>query len=687
MASYRIGIDIGGTFTDFSLLDEATGHIRVLKTPSDPAAPEKAVFEGMARIFADFAVRPEEMRYFIHGTTLAVNTVIQRSGAKTAFLVTAGFRDILNIGRHRIPDVFNFFTELPRPLVPRALAFEIPERCGADGQMVRPVDEDAVRAAAKRMQEKGVEAVAVCFLHSYRNDANERAARKVLEAAAPGLYVSLSSEIWPQMREYERGLVAVMNAHVGRKMKTYFAALGEGVRGLGITAPILSTKSNGGVMHVGEAGERPVETLLSGPAAGVIGAAVIGAATDRPNLVTFDMGGTSADVAVVEGEPRYSTENHVGDFPVIMPAIDVTSIGAGGGSISWTDSNGVLKVGPMSAGAKPGPACYGLGGTDATVTDAYVCLGIVDPKRFLGGAIDIKPELAEKAVAKIGAVIGLATLEAAESILRVATSQMYAALVPLLARKGIGYDDFSLLPFGGAGPTHGFLLAREVGIRHVIVPLHPGVLCAAGSLAADIRRDFIRTIHRTMPHGGETPVVTAMREALEALAAEGGAWLDQQGMNFLERRMLWSADIRYLGQSFDLTVPLDAATLADPGGGALRKLFGEIYEQVYGYKDDAAPLEVLDVRASAVGVTPKPKIASVAMRGEGKRFPASPGERRIFLDGRFWQVQVFDRDALPAGAKFDGPAIVEQYDTTTLVPPGFAVTVDRFGNLIGEAQP
>ena len=406
MPVYRLGIDIGGTFTDFSLLEEGTGQMRVLKTASDSAEPEKAVFEGISRLFKEYDVKPNEVRYFIHGTTLAVNTVIQRAGAKTAFLITEGFRDVLNIGRHRLPDVFNFFTELPRPLVPRSLVFEIPERSSAAGRVMRAVDQEAVRAAVSRMLKEGVKAVAVCFLHSYRNDENERIAHRIIEEEAPGLYVSVSSEIWPQMREYERGLVAVMNAHVGEKMKNYFAGLATGVRGLGISAPILSTKSNGGVMHVHEAGERPVETLLSGPAAGVIGASFVGAATGLPNLVTFDMGGTSADVAVIEGEPRYSTENHVGDFPVIMPAIDVTSIGAGGGSIAWTDNNGVLKVGPMSAGARPGPACYGLGGESATVTDAYVCLGIVDPKRFLGGSIDILPALAEAAVRRIGERLG-----------------------------------------------------------------------------------------------------------------------------------------------------------------------------------------------------------------------------------------------------------------------------------------
>ena len=686
MASYRMGIDIGGTFTDFSLLEERTGRIFVLKIPSSPAEPENAVFDGIRRIFSEYAVRPEEVSYFIHGTTLAVNTVIQRNGARTAFLVTEGFRDILNIGRHRIPDVFNFFTEMPRALVPRALVFEIPERVSANGSIVRAVDKTKVSEAAQCMREEGVEAVAVCFLHSYRNDANERTARQCLEEVAPQIYVSLSSEIWPQMREYERGLVAVMNAHVGGKMKTYFSGLARGVRGLGITAPILSTKSNGGVMHVEEAGERPVETLLSGPAAGVIGASFVGAVTGMRNLVTFDMGGTSADVAVIEGEPHYSTENYVGDFPVIMPAIDVTSIGAGGGSIAWSDSSGVLKVGPMSAGAKPGPACYGLGGQNATVTDAYICLGIIDPARFLGGAVAIKPELATSAVDRIGKQIGLKPLEAAESILRVATSQMYATLVPLLARKGISYDDFTLLPFGGAGPTHGFLLAREVGIRRVLVPLHPGVLCAAGSLAADVRRDFIRTIHMPMAQGEEPKVVAAVRTALEDVGHEGTDWLERQGMSFVERRIAWSADIRYLGQSFDLNLPLDQAVLMDATGNELRRRFNALYEQVYGYKDEAAPLEILDARASAVGVTIKPRIESAAAVGQDAGEGEARSNRRIFLEGRYWDAQVLSRAALAAGTIFSGPAIVEQYDTTTLVPHGFTVTVDSFGNLLGESE-
>jgi N-methylhydantoinase A len=375
----RLGVDIGGTFTDLALLDESTGAIVALKVPSTPERPSRSVFEGIEELRRRHGVSIGAMGAFVHGTTLAVNTIIERKGARAALFITRGFRDVLTIGRHRIPDVFNFFSELPVPLIPRARTIEVPERTLGDGRTAEVVDEAVVHAALDAAVADGVTAVAVCYLHSYKNPANELATQRLIQARAPDLYVSVSSELWPQMREYERALVAVMNAYVGRRMSSYFDDLERGLRRLGLEAPVLSTKSNGGVMTAVEAGRRPVETLLSGPAAGVIGASFVARQAGYERVITFDMGGTSADVAVVDGEPRFSTENHVGDFPVIMPAIDVTSIGAGGGSIAWLDRDGVLKVGPQSAGARPGPACYGEGGTDATVTDAYVALGVIDP--------------------------------------------------------------------------------------------------------------------------------------------------------------------------------------------------------------------------------------------------------------------------------------------------------------------
>jgi N-methylhydantoinase A len=676
---YRIGIDIGGTFTDFVLLDETSGKVQILKTPSTPAKPEESVFTGLETIFSRFGVPASAIAYFIHGTTLAVNTVIQRRGLNAALLVSEGFRDILNIGRHRIPDVFNFFTDVPPPLVPRGNTFEIPERMLGDGTVFLPVDEEAVRAAAREMAVKGIDAVAICFMHSYRNGENERRARDILKKAMPELHVSVSSEIWPQMREYERALAAVMNAYVGRRMHRYFRDLEAGVSARGVKARVLSTKSNGGIMPASEAGASPVETLLSGPAAGVIGAAFVGAAAGFDRLITFDMGGTSADVAVIEGAPLYSTESQVGDFPVILPAVDVTSIGAGGGSIAWTGAGSLLKIGPESAGADPGPACYGLGGERATVTDAYVHLGIIDPAKFLGGSVRLKPQLAQAALERLGKSLGLTAIQAAEAVLRVATSNMYSALVPLLARKGIDYEDYTLLAFGGGGPCHAFMLASDVGIRRVLVPPYPGTLCAAGSLSADVRKDLVHTIHRHL--NPPEPVIAQIAQMVERLSAEGNAWLDALGLDLVGRRQEWKAEMRYVGQSFELAVEIDAATLADRTGQKLRHKFRELYTQIYGYADEEAELEVLDVRASVIGVNPKAPLARLDKRGKAPK----PGERGIFFEGKTLRAKVFAREGLPVGCTFDGPAIVEQYDTTVFVTPGFRVKVDSHGNLIGEA--
>jgi N-methylhydantoinase A len=683
MTTYRVGIDIGGTFTDFSVLNEQTGSVRILKTPSVPAKPEQAIFNGLDELFATGEIKPDQVKYFIHGTTLAVNTVIQRNGAKVALLVTAGFGDIMKIGRNRIPDIFNFFTEMPEPLVERSMVFEIPERSLVDGRVLRPVDEAIVKAQVDRALEAGAEAIAICFLHSYRNPDNELRAAEIVRAHAPNIYVVSSAEVWPQMREYERALITVINAYVGGKMKSYFSSLKEGVSARGVAAPILSTKSNGGIMTVEEAGLRPVETLLSGPASGVIGASSVGRSAGRPLLITFDMGGTSADVAVIEYEPRLSTEGLVGDFPVIMPAVDVTSIGAGGGSIVWTDATGVLKVGPRSAGAFPGPACYGLGGTDATITDAYACLNIIKDGQKLGDKIAISQELARQAVGRVASILGSTIEEAAESILNVATSQMYSALVPLLARKGVNFEHYALLPFGGAGPTHGLLLAKEVGIPRIVVPAHPGVLCATGSLSADFRKDFVRTVHLVVSFGNEEDVIGRLREAFVQLSAECDAWLNVQSIVLAERKVLRVAEARYLGQSFELAIPLNDALLADTSGAELRAIFHKNYEQVYGLGDRDADIEILDVRATAVGIRPK---NDIVVAGEDRPAAvATPKSRReVFLGGRTWDTPIFDRDSLVSGNTFDGPAIILQYDTTTVVPDGYAVHVDRFGNLIAE---
>lgn len=595
--------------------------------------------------------------------------------------MTRGLRDILYIGRHRLPDIFNFFTAMPEPLVRRAHVVEVDERCLADGTIARSVDPDEIAAAAARFRALGIDAVAVGFLHSYRNAANEREVGRILAEVAPELFVSLSSDVWPQMREFERTLVSVMNAYVGRRMAVYFGDLERGLGERGLGAPVFSTKSNGGVMTAREAAERPAETLMSGPAAGAIGAAFVARAAGFERVITIDIGGTSTDVSVIDGEPRYSTENHVGNFPVVMPAVDVTSIGAGGGSVAWIDAFGVLKVGPRSAGARPGPVCYGLGGREPTLTDAFVCLGIIDAGELAGGTVRIDAARAEAAVGELAAALGRSVPDTAESIVRIATSHIYSTLVPLLARKGVDYSDFVLLPFGGAGPMHGLLVAREVGIRRVIVPPHPGVLCATGALVADVRRDFVRTLHRRFTPGSGADVAAAMREGFAALEAEGAAWLDRQGLAYVRRRFRRRADMRYLGQSFEIAVEVDPGDLAE-GDAALCAAFQAEYERVYGYANAGSTLEVRDLRVIAIGETPKPRIEPVA------RAAAAPGpiaQRPIHHDGRVQPAWFLDRSALAAGREIPGPAVIAQYDTTTFVPAGFRVTADAHGNLIAEA--
>ena len=682
----RVGVDIGGTFTDFALLDEETGRVTALKFPSDRLRPAASVFAGLKEALEKTQSSVTDIGYFSHGTTLAVNTILEYNGARTALLVTKGLRDILYIGRHRLPDIFNFFTAMPQPLVRRAHVIEVEERCLANGSIAMPISRQTMQEVVARLKEMNVDAVAIGFLHSYRNPANEQEARRLLSELAPELYVSLSSEIWPQMREFERTLAGVMNAYVGRRMERYFGDLESGLKEeFQLSVPVLSTKSNGGVMTAAEAARRPTETLMSGPAAGAIGAAFVARSAGFDKLITIDIGGTSTDVSIIDGEPRYSTENHVGNFPVIMPAVDVTSIGAGGGSIAWLDNFGVLKVGPQSAGARPGPACYGLGGKQATLTDAFVCLGIVDAGGFAGGRVRIDKALADEAVGKLAASLGMAVEVAAESIVRIATSHIYSTLVPLLARKGVDYADYALLPFGGAGPMHGLLVARDIGIRRVIVPLHPGVLCATGALVADVRRDFVRTVHQKLERGRGAGLVQHMEALCRELEAQGSAWLDSQGLAYVKRYFRRSADMRYDGQSFEITVDLDDVPL--DGDAPLIAAFEREYEKVYGYANAAARIEVRDLRLVAVGQTPKPRLERTKVKAAAGSIDAVARKKKIFHDG-IWQVATFiDRSDLSPGIVVPGPSIIRQYDTTTFVPAGFAATSDEYGNLLAEARP
>jgi N-methylhydantoinase A len=672
---YWLGIDIGGTFTDFTLFDRATRDVTGLKVASTPPDFARAVDDGLEYLARERSIDLSEIDVVVHGTTIAVNTLIQRTGARLGLLVTEGFRDVLEIQRLRLPNPLDMNGRRPEPLIPRARVAEVRERLRADGRVDTALDEAGVAAAARRLAEQGIEGLVISLLHAYRDSSHERRARTVAESAAPEMPVSASHEVWPEAREYERTALAVLDAYVQPKVRRYLAGFEAALAARGVPAAPCVTKSNGGIMPVSAAVRQTVATLLSGPASGVIGAAYVAGAAGLGNLITLDVGGTSADIAVVaEGRPRYSTAEQVGGIPVMMPVVGVTAIGAGGGSIAWVDEVGVPKVGPQSTGASPGPACYGQGGKEATLTDAFVVSGFLDPARFLGGRMCLDRSLAEDALRRFADPLAMGLHEGAESIVRVAVSNMYAAFARILSRAGIDPRDFALVAFGGAGPLMGSLLAREVGIPTVFVPRAPGTLCALGAITADVLNDAVRTVHARL----DTLDLAALDADRRGLEAEMLAWIEQHAVELDGVSFRLGVDMRYVGQSYEIEVPIEAEWLRP--GGALRLLeaFHRSHERIFGHADPRAPVEVVNLRIQLRGTRPRVPIAEVR---PGASAPPT-GARRLWLDGRSVEARVHERASLGHGDRVVGPAIVEQPDTTVLVPGGHVADVDRLGNLL-----
>jgi N-methylhydantoinase A len=679
MARHWLGIDIGGTFTDFALFDTETGELLGLKVPSTPHEFAEAVRVGLARLADEHGVEPREIGTVVHGTTIAVNTLIQRTGARLGLIVTEGFRDVLELQRLRLTNPFDLHGSRPLPLIPRARVAEVRERLRADGRVDTPLDDKTVREAVQQLTTTGqpIDGLVISLLHSYRNPAHERQARAVAEAVSPGLPVTASSDVWPQAREYERTALAVVDAYVQPKVRRYLEGFENALAARGAPAMAHVTKSNGGIMPVAAARSQTAATLLSGPASGVIGAAYVASRAGFPNIITLDVGGTSADMAVVENaRPRVSTSEHIGGVPVMMPVVGVSAIGAGGGSVAWVDDVGLPKVGPQSTGAEPGPACYGRGGKEATLTDAFLVSGFLDPERFLGGRMRLDRSLAEAAIARFAGRLGMTPDEAAESIVRVAVSNMYAEFTKILSRAAVDPRDFALVAFGGAGPVVGALVAREVSIPTVFVPRSPGTLCALGALSADIVNDAVRTVHtRVQPALLEAD---ALRRQYEALRAELGDWLERFGDGSGPAAFRHAADMRYVGQSYEIDVPVELDSLVPGGGAAVLAAFHRAHERAFGHADREAPAEIVNLRVQLRAERPRVPLAEL---------PPGPlssprATRRIWLDGRPTEAGVFDRAALGRGARLRGPAIVEQPDTTVLVPDGHVGEVDRFGNLL-----
>lgn len=677
---FRLGVDIGGTFTDFCIFNEQSGALHTLKTLSTPEHPGSEVMTGIVELDRRFDCPAGSIGGFIHGTTVGVNTVLQRRGSELALFTTREFEDVLEVARLKVPDPYDIFSRRPPPLAPRERVYGIAERTLLDGTIETRVDPEDVKTALARARSDGADTIVVALLHAYANPANERAVRDAILAAAPDMGVTLSSDVWPVIREYERTVTATVAAYVQRRVSGYVSSLQSALADAGVPAVPMITKSNGGIMAAELGKTNPIAMLLSGTASGVIGAADIAARTGELDVLSYDVGGTSADVATIRnGSPAFGSGEMVGEFPIYVPTVSVTSIGAGGGSIAWIDDFGVLKVGPESAGSTPGPACFGRGGDRATLTDAFAVLGLLSAGELGYGAVTLDRAAAATAVGALADRLDLSLAETAESIVRVAVAGMYLEVSKLLARNGADPRLFALLAFGGAGPMTACFLARELGMRRVIVPPVPGVLSAYGGLIADIRNDFIRTAFVDLDPAGLV-VLDGHANELEARAV---SWLrDEQGFAG-EASLIWSADMRYRGQSYELETVIDRRDLAAGTVGQVAEAFHAEHRRVYEHADPHAAVQVVNLRLVIRGTVPKPEFSRLDS-GAGPAVPA--GSAAVHLDGADRTAAVFLRSDLLSGQSFSGPAVVVQDDCTSIVPPGYAASVDGWGNLIIEPE-
>jgi N-methylhydantoinase A len=665
----RIGIDIGGTFTDFAIWDgNPAGYaaVRPIKLPSTPPKFAEAVKRGLNRLLEEGRIRADTPMLIVHGTTVSTNAVIERSGPPLALLVTAGFPDILGMARLRVDRPTNLFAQRAAPLIPRHRVYEVDERMRADGAVERPLDPARLVAVARRALSDGASALGVCFLHAYRNPAHEQHAAAAIRDALGDVDVVLSHEVWPQQSEYERASATLLNAYARRSMSGYIAELEAWLAENLPRSRLLVTKSNGGVMAASEATRMPIHTLLSGPAAGVTAAAALGAMLKSPNLLTMDMGGTSTDISMIDsGRVMTSHDGRVGDFPIMMPVTAIEAIGAGGGSIAWLD-DGVLKVGPRSAGARPGPACYGHGGTLPTVSDAYLLCGYLSEDTPLAGGLRLRRNLSEVAMAPLAAALKRDVTAAAEAVVSVASANMLANALPFIARLCVSPAELTLMIFGGAGAIHGPLLAEEIGIGRVIVPRLASVLCAFGGLVSDLLYDVVRNVHGTALDDA------AIATIFSDLRAQGEAWLADQAADATPSAE-YNADIRYEGQSFDVGVVLterpDLARLADA--------FHAEHNRRFGHANPGAAIEIIALRLRVRGALPRP---GAVARPSGGAAPKQRG-RRLRFGGAWHDAPVFRWADLPVGWSTPGPAVVEQETATVIVPPRFSAAMGEFGDL------
>jgi len=685
-ARYRLGVDVGGTHTDLVLLDTTSGELSVEKVASTPKNPALGVLAGIARFIAK-GVPPFEIGFFAHGTTITTNALLEMRGAKVGLLITKGYRAVQEVqNQARDGNLFDYFYSKPAPIAPQSLTKEIPERCDYAGQVLRPLDRDAIRRAARELKDAGVDSIAVCYLFSFMNPRHEQETRTLIHEEFPEVHVSLSSEVLPRIREWPRLSTTLLNAYLEPVIVRYIGDLGAGLDDAGLrTQQRFLMQSNGGVMPFSAAiaGARTVHTLFSGPAAGAQASAYLARADAQRGLVTLDMGGTSADIAFIEGgAPLEVTEAVIARRQVDVPALDMTTISAGGGSIAWIDGGGFLNVGPQSAGADPGPACYGHGGQRPTVTDADLVCGYLNPDYFLGGAQRLDLAAARAALeTHIGAPLRMDAIAAATGIQRIVDMRMADEVRVFAAKRGVNLSDFTLLPFGGAGAVHAAAIAEELGMRRILVPPRPGAFSALGLLCTDVVHDYIRSELRTLAEITAEHAETIFRQLEETARAE----LTAEGMNAGDARFARELDLRYTGQGYELRTPLEGLFRERLTGASLqaaRERFDERHAQIHGHAAKERPLEVVSYRLRVRVAVPKYEPREEAAPLSPRNAAAVKGKRTISLNGAAIEATLYERDRLDIGATVAGPAIVEQFDATTLIPPSWSGRVDGYGNLV-----
>lgn len=683
---YMVGVDVGGTFTDVTMVDSLSGNIENHKLPSTPQDPSKAIMTGIRDLLDQHNIPNEQVTYLAHGTTVATNALIERKGAETALIVTEGFKDLLEIARQTRPSLYDLFQEKPNPMISGELRFEVEERMYSNGTVRTPINREQLGKIIEEIKSKGIKSIAVCFLFSFNNPIHEQIAVEEIKKLYPSAYVSASHQIVPEFREYPRLTTTTMNAYLGPVMQTYMENFRASVKKENIPVEPYITQSNGGIISIQESVSSPVKTALSGPAAGVVAAAHVAELTGYKDLITFDMGGTSADFSLIEnGKPKISMDREIEGFPARIPMLDIHTYGAGGGSIAWLDAGGALKVGPQSAGAVPGPAAYGRGGTLPTVTDANVVLGRLNPNGILDGKMDLDVEASKRAIEEhICKKTDLSLIEAASGILSVVNANMTRGVRLISVEKGYSPNEFSLVSFGGGGGLHCGSLAKELNISTLIVPPSPGTFSSMGLLVTDIKSDYVRT---ELIEPSEQNL-SKIQEHFKSMEEEGTELLESEKIDEEKRLFQRTVDVRFKGQNYELSVPVELKDLEKENIDKVIKKFHEIHEKTYGYSDKLAPVEFVNFRLTACGEIPKVNFQKETNTNE--KVISSTIKRNVYFaevdEPNYFETDIFQRTELTVGDKIIGPAIVEQLDTTILILPDQTASVDPYQNLIINAS-